>query len=77
MLYGGLHASLEAFSVKVEPAHDLRCSATLLVTKQDKVGSAANSKFAQQVRYVKFYSPFGDIELVTYLLVGQIFQQRI
>src|SRR5882672_4695512 len=68
MLYGGL---------QVEPAPDLRCSATLLVTKQDKVGSAANSKFAQQVRYVKFHSSFGDIELVPDLLVGQVLQQRI
>src|ERR1700694_4129997 len=54
-----------------------RSSATLLVTKQDEVGPAADSKLAQQVRDVKFYSAFGDVEFVSNLLVGQVFKQTI
>jgi hypothetical protein len=53
----------------------LRGSATLLITEKDEIGPAADSKLAQQVRYMKFYGTFGDVELVSNLLVGQIFKQ--
>jgi hypothetical protein len=52
-----------------------RRGATFLVTKQDEIGPAADSKLAQQVRDVKFYGAFGDVKLVSNLFVGQIFKQ--
>src|SRR5580692_3871787 len=48
-----------------------------LERKQDEVGAAADTKFAEQVGDVKFHGALGNVELAGDFFVGKIFEQRI
>ena len=48
-----------------------------LESQKDEVGAAANTKFAEQIGDMKFYSALGNVQTAANFLVGKIFEERI
>src|ERR1700686_4876972 len=45
--------------------------------QEDKVGAAANTKFAEQIGDVKFYGALGNVQTAANFLIGKVFEERI
>ena len=68
-------------AVRGENQFDLRemlnLAGMLLVPEQDKIGTAADAEFRQDIGNMELNGAFGDIQLGGNLLVRQVLQQLI
>jgi hypothetical protein len=45
--------------------------------EKNQIGASADAEFAEEIRDVKFYGAFGDVEFAGDFFVGKIFEQRV
>jgi hypothetical protein len=45
--------------------------------EKNQIGATADAEFAEEIRDVKFYGAFGDVEFAGDFFVGKIFEQRV
>jgi len=55
----------------------LRLRHAALEGEKDQIGAAADAEFAEEIRDVKFYGAFGDVEFAGDFFVGKIFEQGV